>query len=148
LYENKAYAFGGLNDTGTSIDSIEYYNNEHNRWIELPLKLPYLMDSFRIIPGDENHTLLLVGGRKNHVNSREIIDFRMTDGTYLYHSTLNTSRINPKILTLGGDYIVFGGGISQTFGGNRYFYQNDMTELSNNGLLRKGLENLLKLWIL
>lgn len=99
------------------------------------------MDSFRIIPGDENHTLLIVGGRKNHVNSADVIDFRMTDGTFLYHSSMKASRINPKVLRIDGDFILLGGGISHSFAGKIILFQKDSTGWLKSGLSRRDFRN-------
>jgi hypothetical protein len=86
------------------------------------------MDSFKIIPGEVNHTLLLVGGRQNSQASAQVFDFNLTDGSYLYHSSLKTPRTNPKLLRLGGDFILVGGAVSINFPGGILLTKKDMTE--------------------
>lgn len=117
LYQSKAYVFGGLTDEGISTDSIEYFDNDRYCWIEFRYRLPYMMDSFRVIPTDDNHRILLVGGRQNHENSGRVVDFSLEDGSFLYHSRLVVPRINPKVLQVGGEYILLGGGIPREFAG-------------------------------
>lgn len=81
------------------------------------------MDSFRVIPTDDNHKVLLVGGRQDHENCSRVVDFSLEDGSYIYHSRLIAPRVNPKVLQLEGDYILVGGGVSNTFAGIIFLFR-------------------------
>jgi len=116
IWENRPYVFGGLTERGTTTDSIEVYEDSIGNWRELDIHLPTPLDSFRIIPAEKNHRIVILGGRVDGVeNTSQVLELNLQDGSYLYHSNLCVPRVNHKILQLEGDYILLGGAISKNF---------------------------------